>query len=105
MNDSASKINQLREEQEECEAKLEKERDIWAAEMFELIAEEDVMANHVINYIKYQQLYYKTALEEIEEAMNRIYGLISKFWQQRFFNKIKINTNTFGFVWNEMNMN
>lgn len=79
MNDSNTKINQLREEQEECEAKLEKERDIWAAEMFELIAEEDVMANHVINYIKYQQLYYKSALEEIEDVMNRINGLISKF--------------------------
>ncbi|XP_031621344.1 rho GTPase-activating protein 21-like [Contarinia nasturtii] len=76
VNDSTSKINQLREEQEECEAKLEKERDIWAAEMFELIAEEDVMANHVINYIKYQQLYYKSALEEIEDVMNRINGLI-----------------------------
>lgn len=80
MNDSTSKINQLREEQEECESKLEKERDIWAAEMFELIAEEDVMANHVINYIKYQQLYYKSALEEIEDVMNRINGLISKFF-------------------------
>lgn len=83
MNDSTTKINQLREEQEECEAKLEKERDIWAAEMFELIAEEDVMAHHVINYIKYQQLYYKSALEdqleEIEDVMNRINGLISKF--------------------------
>lgn len=80
VNDSQSKINQLREEQEECEAKLEKERDIWAAEMFELIAEEDVMANHVINYIKYQQLYYKSALEEIEDVMNRINGLISKLF-------------------------
>ncbi|XP_055319802.1 rho GTPase-activating protein 92B-like [Sitodiplosis mosellana] len=76
VNDNTGKINQLREEQEECEAKLEKERDIWAAEMFELISEEDVMANHVINYIKYQQLYYKSALEEIEDVMNCINGLI-----------------------------
>lgn len=89
MNDSTSKINQLREEQEECEAKLEKERDIWAAEMFELIAEEDVMANHVINYIKYQQLYYKSALEEIEDVMNRINGLISKFSPLYIFKKKK----------------
>lgn len=85
MNDSSGKINQLREEQEECESKLEKERDIWAAEMFELIAEEDVMANHVINYIKYQQLYYKSALEEIEDVMNRINGLISKCFDAFFF--------------------
>lgn len=77
----------MREEQEECEAKLEKERDIWAAEMFELIAEEDVMANHVINYIKYQQLYYKSALEEIEDVMNRINGLISTYAFSTFFKK------------------
>lgn len=51
--------------------------------MFELIAEEDNMANYVINYIKYQQLYYKSALDEIEDVMNRVNSLISK--------KIKIN--------------
>lgn len=77
MNDSTSKVNQLREEQDEVETRLERERDIWAAEMFELIAEEDNMANYVINYIKYQQLYYKSALEEIEDFMNHINGFIS----------------------------
>lgn len=73
-----AKINQLREEQEECESKLEKERDIWAAEMFELIAEEDNMANYILNYIKYQQLYYKSALDEIEDVVENINHLISK---------------------------
>lgn len=76
VNDNLSKINQLREEQEECESKLEKERDIWAAEMFELIAEEDNMANYIINYIKYQQLYYKSALDEIDDMMSRVNHLI-----------------------------
>lgn len=72
VNDSQTKINQLREEHEECETKLEKERDIWAAEMFELIAEEDNMADYVINYIRYQQFYYKKALAEIEDVMKCI---------------------------------
>lgn len=84
VNDNLSKITQLREEQEECESKLEKERDIWAAEMFELIAEEDNMANHVINYIKYQQLYYKSALDEIEDVMSHVNGLISKCLMAKF---------------------
>lgn len=57
---------------------MEKERDIWAAEMFELIAEEENMANYIINYIKYQQLYYKSALDEIEHTMIRVNGLMSK---------------------------
>lgn len=73
-----AKINQLREEQEECETKLEKERDIWAAEMFELIAEEDNMANSILNYMKYQQIYYKSALEEIEDVVENVNYLISK---------------------------
>lgn len=78
INENASKINQLREEQEECETKLEKERDIWAAEMFELIAEENNMASYVSNYIQFQKLYYKSALDEIDEVMQRVQGLISK---------------------------
>lgn len=68
----------MREEQEEWETKLEKERDIWAAEMFELIAEEENMSNYIINYIKHQQLYYKSALKRIEEVMDRVNGLMSK---------------------------
>lgn len=82
INENASKINQLREEQEECETKLEKERDIWAAEMFELIAEEKNMASYIINYIQFQKLYYKSALDEIDEVMQRVQGLISK-WKYR----------------------
>lgn len=78
VNENLSKINQLREEQEECESKLEKERDIWAAEMFELIAEEQNMASYIINYIQFQKLYFKSALDEIEEVMQRVQGLISK---------------------------
>ncbi|KAJ6636168.1 Rho GTPase-activating protein 92B [Pseudolycoriella hygida] len=76
VNDNASRINQLKEEQEECENKLEKERDIWAAEMFELIAEEENMVSYIINYVKQQEIYYKTALKDIERAMRRMDGLL-----------------------------
>ncbi|XP_037036980.1 rho GTPase-activating protein 92B [Bradysia coprophila] len=72
VNDNASKINQLKEEQEECETKLEKERDIWAAEMFELIAEEENMVSYIINYVKQQEIYYKSALKDIERVMQRM---------------------------------
>lgn len=58
---------------------MEKERDIWAAEMFELIAEENNMASYVSNYIQFQKLYYKSALDEIDEVMQRVQGLISKY--------------------------
>lgn len=78
VQESAAKCNQLREEKEECETKLEKERDIWAAEMFELIAEEENIANYIVNYVTAQRLYYKSALEQIEEVMTRVDGLISE---------------------------
>lgn len=79
VNESAAKIAQLREEQDECESKLEKERDIWATEMFELIAEEDKMANYIVNYVTAQRLYYKSSLEQIEETMTNVDGLISEW--------------------------
>lgn len=70
----------MKEEQEECENKLEKERDIWAAEMFELIAEEENMVSYVINYVKQQEIYYKTALKDIEGVMRRMDDLLSEFF-------------------------
>lgn len=76
VSESQAKITQLREEQEECETKLDKERDIWAAEMFELIAEEENMANYIINYVRHQRSYYQSALQQIEEVMERMDGLI-----------------------------
>lgn len=79
VNDNVSKINQLKEEQEECENKLEKERDIWAAEMFELIAEEENMVSYIINYVKQQEMYYTTALKDIQRVMRRMDNLLSKF--------------------------
>lgn len=78
VNENQAKITQLREEQEEWETKLEKERDIWAAEMFELIAEEENMAMHIINYVKHQQLFYRSALQQIDDVMDRVNGLLSK---------------------------
>lgn len=77
-NDNAAKITQLREEQEECENKLDKERDIWAAEMFELIAQEETVAKYIVNYVEAQQLYYRSSLDQIDQVVAQVNGLISK---------------------------
>ena len=53
--------------------------------MFELIAEEENISNYIINYIKFQQLYYKSALKEIERVMERFNDLMSKFICFLFF--------------------
>lgn len=80
LNDNNAKTSQLAEDVAECETKLDKERDIWAAEMFELIAEEETIASCIINYVKYQQLCYKSALSEIEQVLGDVNGFISKFF-------------------------
>lgn len=67
------------------ETKLEKERDIWAAEMFELIVEEDFIANCIVDYIKLQQLYYKTTLQHIELVLEDVGDAISKSTFFSFF--------------------
>ncbi|XP_059621494.1 rho GTPase-activating protein 92B [Phlebotomus argentipes] len=85
MNDNSTKASQLSEDVAECEAKLDKERDIWAAEMFELIAEEENIASCIINYVKYQQLYYKSALSKIERALDDFNGFIKDNKNKRIF--------------------
>ena len=46
------KITQLKDDQDECESKLDKERDIYASNMFDLLAEEDNISNYILNYVK-----------------------------------------------------
>lgn len=76
LNESFPKITQLQEELAECESKLEKERDIWAAEMFELMAEEETIASNILNYVRFQQLHYKTVLKEIECVMDQMNNVL-----------------------------
>jgi hypothetical protein len=102
LNENVTKINQLKDDQEECETRLEKERDVYASNMFDLLAEEDNISSYILNYVKCktspgtsdfqathktflafsspsdQQLYYKSALKEIESLMGDMNSLISK---------------------------
>lgn len=47
-----TKTNQLKDDQEECETRLEKERDIYASNMFDLLAEENNITSYIVNYVK-----------------------------------------------------
>lgn len=59
LNENASKISQLKDDQEECETRLEKERDIYASNMFDLLAEEDNISSYIINYVKCESPLYQ----------------------------------------------
>ncbi|CRL02743.1 CLUMA_CG015861, isoform A [Clunio marinus] len=85
LSENAAKMNQLKDDQEECETRLEKERDIYASNMFDLLAEEDNISNYILNYVKYQQLFYKSALEEIENLMSDMNAMI-RVSNKRVFN-------------------
>jgi hypothetical protein len=52
LNENEMKKNQLKEDQEECEKRLEKERDIYASYMFDLLAEEDNISSYIVDYVK-----------------------------------------------------
>lgn len=53
-----AKLTQLKDDQEELHGKLEKERDLYESYMYELLAEEENIANYVKEYVKHQELYY-----------------------------------------------
>ena len=78
LNETTKSI-QAKDDQEECESRLEKERDIYASNMFDLLAEEENIATYVVNYVKYQQLYFKSALDEIELLMTEMNSLLSEY--------------------------
>lgn len=74
----ASKIDSLREELEEAEAKVEQCRDHLAAEMFQLISRETELAHTIIQYVKLQRAYHESALHCLEELIPGLESYISK---------------------------
>jgi len=56
LEEPAAKVNHIKSQQEECELKLEKERDAWAAQMLELIAKEDEIVSCIRDYVLNQRI-------------------------------------------------
>ncbi|CAO1311968.1 unnamed protein product [Diamesa serratosioi] len=96
LNENITKVSQLKDDQEECETKLEKERDIYASNMFDLLAEEDNISSYILNYVKYQQLYYKSALKEIEALMTDMNVLIRSSNKKVFNTSLQDHLDTTG---------
>ncbi|CAO1343367.1 unnamed protein product [Diamesa hyperborea] len=96
LNENITKVSQLKDDQEECETKLEKERDIYASNMFDLLAEEDNISSYILNYVKYQQLYYKSALKEIEALMSDMNLLIRSSNKKVFNTSLQDHLDTTG---------
>jgi len=75
----ATKIENLREELEDAESKVEQCRDHLAAEMFQLMSRETELAQTIIQYVKLQRAYHESAMHCLEELIPGLESYISKF--------------------------
>ncbi|XP_011300723.1 rho GTPase-activating protein 44-like isoform X2 [Fopius arisanus] len=66
---AGTKIDNLREELEEAETKVEQCRDQLAAEMFQLMSRETELAQRIIQYVKLQRAYHESALFCLEDLI------------------------------------
>lgn len=60
---------------EQTETKVEKERDCWAAQMFDLIAKEEMIVDFIENYLLSQKDYHQRALKSMEENLVYVQSL------------------------------
>lgn len=79
-----AKLTQLKDDQEELHNKLEKERDLYESYMYELLAEEENIANYVKEYVQHQELFYTSALREIQSTITSMDGLFRRNNKQIF---------------------
>ncbi|XP_053692707.1 rho GTPase-activating protein 92B-like [Sabethes cyaneus] len=84
-----TKLTQLKDDLEELHNKLEKERDLYESYMYELLAEEENIANYVKEYVKHQELYYTSALREIQSTINSMDGLFRRNNKQIFHTPLR----------------
>ncbi|ALC47331.1 RhoGAP92B [Drosophila busckii] len=89
LDEPAAKVNHIKGQQEECELKLEKERDAWAAQMLELIAKEDEIVNCIRDYVLNQRNYHERALKHVNESLARIQDTIQGTEKSRFGTSLK----------------
>ncbi|XP_050324403.1 rho GTPase-activating protein 92B [Bactrocera neohumeralis] len=84
LDEAPAKINHIKDQQEQCEVKLEKERDSLAALMFELITKEDVIVQCIRDYVLYQRNYHERALQKVNSSLASIQDIIQSTAKSRF---------------------
>lgn len=89
LEEPVAKINNIKSQQEECEVKLEKERDAWAAQMLELISKEDEIVSCIRDYVLNQRNYHERALQHVNASLARIQDTIQATEKSRFGTSLK----------------
>lgn len=64
---------------DECETRLEKERDIYVSYMYDLLAEEEAIIQCLVDYVELQRKYFSEAMQcmtDVTNLMRDIKGII-----------------------------
>lgn len=69
-NIDQNKIELYKNEMDECETRLEKERDIYVSYMYDLLAEEDAIINCLVDYVELQRKYFSEAMQYMTDVTN-----------------------------------
>ncbi|XP_055387688.1 rho GTPase-activating protein 92B-like [Condylostylus longicornis] len=83
-NDDA-KLKQLKSDLEEWETKLEKERDSYAAQMFELIAKDEEIGKCIKTLMECQRNFYERSLKQIDSNLDEINSHIENCKKKKIF--------------------
>ncbi|EDW16067.2 uncharacterized protein Dmoj_GI22435, isoform B [Drosophila mojavensis] len=89
LDEPMAKVNHIKTQQEECEVKLEKERDAWAAQMLELIAKEDEIVNCIQDYVLNHRNFHERPLQQVNGSIACIQDTIQGTEKSRFGTSLK----------------
>ncbi|XP_063699692.1 rho GTPase-activating protein 92B-like [Culicoides brevitarsis] len=70
--EQAAKIDSYKDEMDECETRLDKERDIYACCMYDLLAEEEAIIKSLINFVHLQEIYYAKSLQHATHVLGEM---------------------------------
>ncbi|XP_014206008.1 rho GTPase-activating protein 17 isoform X2 [Copidosoma floridanum] len=66
---TATKVDSLKDELEDAEAKVESMRDLLASDLFQLMSKETQLAQTILLYIKLQRAHFESALHCLEDVI------------------------------------
>uniref|UniRef100_A0A336M2M1 CSON010658 protein n=1 Tax=Culicoides sonorensis TaxID=179676 RepID=A0A336M2M1_CULSO len=68
----AVKIETYKDEMDECETRLDKERDIYACCMYDLLAEEEAIINSLVQFVTLQEIYFRTSMNHANHVLKEM---------------------------------
>lgn len=64
---------------DECETRLDKERDIYACCMYDLLAEEEAIISSLIQFVTLQEIYFRTSMNHANHVLKEMKQIKGEF--------------------------